>query len=147
MTEPAGRHDAPPLTGRAPDLEAARRHALAVAVDLEKELAAIAESTEASPDDEHDAEGSTVGYERARVRGLLQSARGRLAELDRAIARSREGLAARCEHCGAPIDPERLAALPGTGRCAACARLAGLAAGTAWRRLPPRPSRSPKPQK
>ncbi|HWD53326.1 MAG TPA: hypothetical protein VG412_13070, partial [Acidimicrobiales bacterium] len=35
--------------------------------DLEAELEAIGESTASVPDDEHDPEGSTVGYERARV--------------------------------------------------------------------------------
>lgn len=104
-------------------LESARREAAAVIDDLYRELAAVAESTAQSPDDEHDAEGSTVGYERARVQALLAAAHERLARLDHAIASSREGRTARCARCGVAIDPERLRAVPGTARCTACARL------------------------
>lgn len=115
-------------------LEAARREAAAVADDLSRELAAIAGSTAASPDDEHDPEGSTIGHERARVRGLLAAAHETLARLDRAIGRAREGRAAFCERCGAAIDSERLRALPGTPRCAPCARLASTRKGLDQRR-------------
>lgn len=107
-------------------LDASRRATAAVVADLEADLAAIAESTEASPDDEHDAEGSTVGYERARVGALLEAARARLTGLERAVARGRRGEDARCERCGRPIDAERLDALPGTARCLPCAREASL---------------------
>ncbi|MGH8981397.1 MAG: TraR/DksA family transcriptional regulator [Acidimicrobiales bacterium] len=110
-------------TPRLAALEAARREAALVVRDLERELEAIAESTLAGPDDEHDAEGSTVGYERARVLGLLASARTALARLDGAISRCRTGQEETCARCGAPIGAERLDALPGTERCARCARL------------------------
>jgi RNA polymerase-binding transcription factor DksA len=89
--------------------------------DLEAELAAIAESTAQVPDDEHDAEGSTVGYERARVTALLVTARSHLAELERAIGRIQRGEEGHCANCGAPIGDERRAALPATQLCLACA--------------------------
>ena len=44
-----------------------RTVAVIVITDLEDDLAAIAESTGKGPDDEHDPEGSTVGFERAQT--------------------------------------------------------------------------------
>lgn len=88
--------------------------------DLEAELGAIAESTALGPDDEHDAEGSTVGYERARVTALLASARHHLAEVHRALDRVQRGEAGHCDECGAVIPAERLAALPTTRLCVSC---------------------------
>jgi DnaK suppressor protein len=88
--------------------------------DLEADLAAIAESTALGPDDEHDAEGSTVGYERARVTGLLLTARGHLADLHVAIDRVRRDEAGYCDECGTLIPAERLAALPTARLCVSC---------------------------
>lgn len=101
----------------------ARAHddASARVADLRAELSAIAESTAASPDDEHDAEGATVGFERARVGALLAAAEESLRDVDAALARRRAGTYGRCEACGGPIAPARLDALPTTRRCLACA--------------------------
>jgi RNA polymerase-binding transcription factor DksA len=98
-----------------------RRAAAARVADLERELAAIAESTAAGPDDEHDAEGSTVGYERARVGSLLTAARRHLSAVDDALARAASGCFGRCVRCGAAIGQERLRALPAAARCVHCA--------------------------
>jgi DnaK suppressor protein len=92
--------------------------------DLERELDGIAESTALSPDDEHDAEGSTVGFERARVTSLLTGARQHLTELEAALERTHWDEPGRCDNCGAVIPPERLAALPATRRCVACSAAA-----------------------
>lgn len=108
-------------TGPEGELEAARDAADRVVEDLRCELAAIGESTEASPDDEHDAEGSTVGYERARVAALLSAAEASLARIEAAIVRRREDDYGRCAVCGRTIPPERLAVLPWVDRCAGCA--------------------------
>lgn len=89
--------------------------------DLEAELMAIAESTAASPDDEHDPEGSTVGFERARVGALLEQARRSLEEIDAARTRVRTGRYGLCVTCGDPISPERIEALPLATQCIACA--------------------------
>jgi DnaK suppressor protein len=89
-------------------------------VDLEADLAGIAESTALVPDDEHDAEGSTVGYERARVTALLLNARHHLDALHLAIDRVQRGDAGHCDHCGAVIPAERLAALPTARLCMPC---------------------------
>jgi len=93
--------------------------------DLEGELAEIIGVAEASPpDDEHDVEGASVGYERARVIALLDHARRHLNDLDRAAAALASGTYGRCARCGLPIGNERLAALPTTRYCVDCARAA-----------------------
>ncbi|MCU4186031.1 TraR/DksA C4-type zinc finger protein [Acidiferrimicrobium sp. IK] len=102
-------------------LAATRKRVVEVVADLEEELLAIAESTAASPDDEHDAEGSTVGFERARVGGLLARARQELDDLDAAQRRLAAGTYRRCVECGGDIGAARLEALPGTTRCVTCA--------------------------
>ena len=84
-------------------LERALADATRLVADLESELAAIGESTEASPDDEHDAEGSTVGYERARVSGLLERAARTRDDARDALERARTGTYGRCARCGAAI--------------------------------------------
>lgn len=89
--------------------------------DLEGELAAIAESTVLVPDDEHDAEGSTVGFERARVTALLNAARHHLVDIEGAVIRAQRGEMGHCERCGTVIGAERLAALPATVLCVECA--------------------------
>ncbi|MHB1738675.1 MAG: TraR/DksA family transcriptional regulator [Actinomycetes bacterium] len=74
-------------------------------------------------DDEHDPEGATVAYERAQMHTLLDQARGRLDEIDRAVAALRSGEYGTCERCGQPIGAPRLAARPATRRCRSCADL------------------------
>ena len=85
-------------------LEAARRRLEAEISDLEGELAEIAATTKESPDDEHDAEGPTVGFERA-------------------LSRVGAGSYGLCLRCGRPLAPERLEALPATRWCVSCAEL------------------------
>src|ERR1700722_8575852 len=104
-------------------LAAARERAEARIADLNRELAAIAETTAEVPDDEHDAEGSTVGYERARVQALLAQAERTLADMVAAGERLAGGSYGRCERCQRDIPGERLAALPGTRTCIDCARI------------------------
>jgi RNA polymerase-binding transcription factor DksA len=89
--------------------------------DLERDLEAIGESTASGPDDEHDPEGSTVGYERARVSGLLARAHQEIEDLDAALERAAGETYGRCDICGAAIGSERLAALPTATTCVACA--------------------------
>jgi DnaK suppressor protein len=102
---------------------AAERHRLdGQAADLTRDLQAIIEaSADTNADDEHDPEGSTIGFERAQVASLLHQVRTGLAELDRAEARLRAGTYGRCESCGAPIAAERLTAHPTAIACMECA--------------------------
>jgi len=72
-------------------------------------------------DDEHDPEGTTIAYERAHTAALLAAAVTRLGDLDRALARHAAGDYGRCEACGGPIAPDRLAARPAATTCIACA--------------------------
>ncbi len=108
-------------------LRAGLSRACGLRADLERELADIADSTSQVPDDEHDAEGSTVGYERARVSSLLAATRREIDDLTDALARATGDAPAqgradgRCRKCGGPIGTERLTALPTAVTCVGCA--------------------------
>jgi RNA polymerase-binding transcription factor len=113
-----------------PDLEAtiveARARAATRVHELADALAGVVEASEsANLDDEHDPEGSTVGFERAQLAALLDDARTRLAELDAARERLERGAYGICETCGRDIAPARLEAQPATRRCVACAAATG----------------------
>jgi DnaK suppressor protein len=91
---------------------------------LTAELEEIIESMSLSNnDDEHDPDGATNGYERAKATAMLRHAQERLTDLEHADARLRDGSYGRCEACGAEIGAERLEALATTTRCIACAAL------------------------
>jgi DnaK suppressor protein len=81
----------------------------------------VAASEFTSNDDEHDPEGATIAFERAQVQALLRQAQDDLADLGRAAGRVRAGVYETCERCGGPIAEGRLAALPATRICIACA--------------------------
>ncbi len=101
-------------------VEAALARARAGLTDLEAEYAALADPANVGLDDEHDSEGSTVGFERARVAGLLHRSRGYVAELENAARRIADGSYRHCSSCGKVIESERLAALPATQLCISC---------------------------
>ena len=46
----------------------------------------------------------------------------RIKSLEEALQKAEEGSYGRCEICGKPIDPDRLAILPDTKRCISCAQ-------------------------
>jgi DnaK suppressor protein len=100
----------------------AEQSAIAVLVrDLEAELSAIVAGAAADvPDDEHDVEGPSIGFERARVTALLQSTEARRELIDHALVDARAGIGAACRVCSRPIPAERLAALPGVNTCIDC---------------------------
>ena len=74
------------------------------------------------PDDEHDPEGSTVGFERALVIDLLTQAEADVVALDVALGDLDAGVYGSCDACGRPIPGERLAAHPTARHCVACAQ-------------------------
>ena len=80
----------------------------------------VAGTDVANSDDEHDPEGSTIAFERARVSTLVSQGRAYLEELDRAQGRLANGTYGACEHCGAAIPRERLVALPTARTCVQC---------------------------
>jgi RNA polymerase-binding transcription factor DksA len=84
----------------------------------------IVRSSEGSPpDDEHDPEGSTIGFERAQVGALIEHDETYLGELQVALQQLKDDDYGLCEHCGRPIALERLVARPTARTCVACARL------------------------
>jgi len=90
--------------------------------DLSRSLDDIVEAAALEvPDDEHDPEGHTIGFERAQVAALLEAARAHLAEVDGAAARLEAGAYGDCGRCGRPITYERLLARPTAQACVACA--------------------------
>jgi len=93
-------------------------------VSLKAELNGIIESAlQSNNDDEHDPDGATSGYERAKATAMLQQAELRLVEIDRAVARTTDGSYGGCERCGGAIGEDRLEAISTTTRCAPCAWL------------------------
>jgi DnaK suppressor protein len=92
---------------------------LAIVLGVLSDVVESAGST--TGDDEHDPEGSTIAFERAQAIALAQQARARIAELDAAESRLREGGYGICLACGRPIAPERLAARPTADKCIRCA--------------------------
>ncbi len=103
-------------------LESARRSAEERVRTVRAELDGLAgDAEDANGDDEHDPEGSTLAYERARVAALLAEAESNLDDLDRALVKVASGNYAVCERCGDEIGAERLEALPAARTCIACA--------------------------
>ena len=89
---------------------------------LEREFGQIVAASQAdNADDEHDPEGATIAWERQHVAALLDQAREHLTAIDEALRRLGDGGYGRCEFCGQPIAPERLAARPTAARCLTCA--------------------------
>jgi DnaK suppressor protein len=104
------------------ELQGEMARVTALVEDLRQELAGIVLAAAGdAPDDEHDVEGSSIGFERARVTALLAATEQRQAALSRALVAAVNGVEIRCATCGEAIDPERLSALPGTTICVACA--------------------------
>lgn len=106
----------------ADDLRRLRASAESEAAALAEELEALfAASRDSNADDEHDPEGTTIGFERAQLSALLAAARARITEIGDALARVDDGTYGLCEQCGRPIARERLAARPFARRCMTCA--------------------------
>ena len=82
-----------------------------------------AATVDANADDEHDPEGSTIAFERARVSTLLSQGRAYLEELELAQSRVGNGTYGVCARCGSAIPPERLSARPVARTCMQCAPL------------------------
>jgi RNA polymerase-binding protein DksA len=89
---------------------------------LQRDVDDIVESAKGgATDDEHDAEGATIAFERAQAMALLEETRLQVSTLDQALARVDAGSYGTCESCGDPIAAERLAARPAATRCITCA--------------------------
>jgi DnaK suppressor protein len=89
---------------------------------LTGDISAVTEATsDVATDDEHDPEGATIAFERARVGALLEQARVHLDDIDDALARLAGGRYGRCEICRGDIGSERLEARPVARTCVHCA--------------------------
>jgi RNA polymerase-binding transcription factor DksA len=94
-------------------LEAELREALKIQEQLDQQLAE-------KPDFGLGGDSTgTVSWEMTLARKERVAAE--IDELKAALERVEQSTYGRCEQCGAPIDPERLEALPTTTRCANCA--------------------------
>jgi RNA polymerase-binding transcription factor DksA len=103
-------------------LSAERVAAAARIAALERDIATIVESAKGgATDDEHDAEGATIAFERAQAMALLEETRIQVEALDTALARVESGSYGVCESCGQHIAPERLVARPSATLCITCA--------------------------
>ena len=92
------------------------------AADLRRQVDRLIEdATLTPPDDEHDPDGATVGFERAQLLHLLADAERHLDALDASEARLADGDGGRCVACGGPIGAARRVARPVTDRCVGCA--------------------------
>jgi RNA polymerase-binding protein DksA len=101
------------------DRAATERRIEALSGDID---AVIEAASDVATDDEHDPEGATIAFERARVGALLEQARQHLNDIDHALRRIDDGGYGVCEICGGPIGAERLAARPVARTCISHAR-------------------------
>ncbi len=65
-------------------------------------------------------EGDPTAFERENALALIHQVEDHIAEIDRALQAARRGSYGICEHCGQPIDAERLRILPETRVCVKC---------------------------
>lgn len=80
---------------------------------------------DATADDEHDPEGSTLSGEWQRVEALRRAQEAERAELVAALARWDAGTYGVCVRCGERIPAGRLEARPMATMCVACAAAVG----------------------
>jgi DnaK suppressor protein len=101
----------------------AERVAAATRIEaLQRDVDDILESAKGgATDDEHDAEGATIAFERAQAMALLEETRLQVGTLDEALARVDAGSYGSCQSCGDPIAVERLAVRPAATLCISCA--------------------------
>jgi RNA polymerase-binding transcription factor DksA len=85
----------------------------------------VAASRDSNADDEHDAEGATIAFERSQVAALVIQVQGHLVEVEAAMQRLERGTYGTCERCGQPIAWARLEARPAARTCIRCASTAG----------------------
>ncbi len=103
-------------------LDRERAETVSLVAALAVELDGIIESVSLSNnDDEHDPDGATNGYERAKATAMLRHAQHRLDDLERARERLHDDTYGRCERCAGDIGTERIDALPTATRCVVCA--------------------------
>jgi RNA polymerase-binding transcription factor DksA len=86
------------------------------------ERSLLRDRSDATADDEHDPEGSTLSGEWTRVDALRRGAQQDRQDAAAALARVADGSYGTCVVCGAAIAPGRLEARPTAATCISCAR-------------------------
>jgi len=103
-------------------LEARRRELDDLLARLDRDDAAVrADRADATADDEHDPEGSTLSGEWQRIDAVRRAARSERADVDAALARMDAGTYGICVSCGRRIPEARLEARPMATMCVECA--------------------------
>ncbi|WP_036319304.1 TraR/DksA family transcriptional regulator [Microbacterium sp. B24] len=110
MTDPVDR-----LRARAAELDA-----LWARLDAD-EASVLSDRADATADDEHDPEGSTLSGEWQRIDALRRSVQVERAEVAAALSRVDAGTYGTCGVCGGHIAAGRLEARPMATTCIACA--------------------------
>ena len=98
-----------------------RARLVAERAEVVEELEALRARLETKGDYEL-GEGDPMIYQWELNLALRERAEQHLAEIDQALEQLNTGGYGRCERCGGPIDPERLAVLPHTTVCSKCAQ-------------------------
>jgi DnaK suppressor protein len=99
----------------------ARARLLAERAEVMAELETLRTRLETKGDYEL-GEGDPMIYQWELNLALSQRAEQHLAEIEEALEQLDMGIYGRCERCGQPIEPERLAVLPHTTVCSQCAQ-------------------------
>ncbi|MFG6401111.1 MULTISPECIES: TraR/DksA family transcriptional regulator [unclassified Microbacterium] len=81
----------------------------------------LLDRADATADDEHDPEGSTLSGEWQRVDQLRRGIEGERDDIAAALTRVAEGTYGLCTVCGRPIAAGRLEVRPTAATCVACA--------------------------
>ncbi len=102
-------------------LAEARARLLAEREEVLKELEQLRSRLEVKGDYEL-GEGDPMIYQWELNLALRERAEQHLAEIEEALEQLEQGLYGRCERCGKPIEPERLAVLTHTTVCSQCAQ-------------------------
>jgi RNA polymerase-binding protein DksA len=103
-------------------LETEREAELERLASLTRDFDTVVVATrDANADDEHDAEGATIAFERSQIGAFVDQARHHLAEIDAALSRLAAGSYGVCERCGTAISAARLEARPVARTCIDCA--------------------------
>lgn len=107
-------------------LAADRDESVALIDTMSSRLRAVVDAgADASSDDEHDPEGSTLAFERGQLLAQIERSKMRVVEIDAAQIRVEAGTYGVCENCGTEISDARLEALPAARLCFTCASSGG----------------------
>jgi DnaK suppressor protein len=101
-------------------LEALRHELTVEYAQAIENVAAVGQVGDGAGDDEVDSGARTS--QREQQMSVVATIRDRQVQVEHAMRRLEEGTYGRCEVCGQPIAPERLAAFPSATTCVGCKR-------------------------